>query len=240
MLFRSERRPALMVSLSLMAVLAATVGASLGWQPQSAPVPFKAQDEDREQYQRPTDVLNALEISSGDWVADVGAGNGYYVQRMAGLVGPAGKAFAEDIADDAIDFLRLRVKMFDLRNVEIVKGDLDNPKLPPESLAAVLVINTYHHFTQYQPMLEQIFRALKPGGRLVIGDYSLPEHRSQSRADQLKIHEIDPELVRAEVGRAGFQVVKCENPFLKRMPEVTGDRIGAADMWLMVAVRPKS
>jgi len=88
-------------------------------------------------------------------------------------------------------------------------------------------------------MLEQILHALKPGGRLVIADYSLPDHRTQSRADQLKIHEIDPESVRAEAGRVGFQVVKCEDPFLKRMPEVKNVRIGAADMWLMVAVRPK-
>ena len=88
-------------------------------------------------------------------------------------------------------------------------------------------------------MLRHILRSLEPGGRLVIADYSLPEHRSQTRADQLKIHEIDPELVRAEVGAAGFQVLKSENPFLKRMPEVAGDRIGAADMWLMVAIRPK-
>jgi predicted methyltransferase len=88
-------------------------------------------------------------------------------------------------------------------------------------------------------MLRHILRSLKPGGRFVIADYSLPEHRSQTRADQLKIYEIDPELVLAEVEATGFQVLKSENPFLKRMPEVAGDRIGAADMWLMVAIRPK-
>jgi hypothetical protein len=54
------------------------------------------------------------------------------------------------------------------------------------------------------------------------------------------IHEIDPELVRKELGQVGFQVVKSEDPFLKRMPEVTnGDRIATSDMWLMVAIRPK-
>src|SRR5260370_36771442 len=90
-------------------------------------------------------------------------------------------------------------------------------------------VNTYHHFQQYQSMIRQSFRALKPGGRLVIADYSLPAHRTESRADQIKAHEIDPALVRAEVGRVGFQALKCEDPFLKRMPEVTtGDRIGAA------------
>jgi predicted methyltransferase len=226
-------------------VLAATVTLTSGFQQQSPPVPVKPQDlkqEDkgRERYQRATHVLKALEISKGDWVADVGAGNGYYVERMADLVGPTGKVFAEDIADHSIEWLHQRVKAYDLRNVEVVKGDIGNPDLPADSLAAILVVNTYHHFQQYQPMLEQIFRALKPGGRLVVADYSLPSHRTEPRTDQIKIHEIDPGLARTELGRVGFQVLKCKDPFLKRMPEVTtGDRIGFADMWLMVAVRPK-
>jgi predicted methyltransferase len=237
MRFRSGRWFTLPALLGILLTAAACV--SWGWQQQPAPVPFKAQDEERERYQRPQDVLKALELSTGDWAADVGAGNGYYSQHMAEIVGPTGKVFAEDIADYAIDFLHQRVKMFDLRNVEIVKGDLDNPKLPPESLAAVLVVNAYHHFTEYEAMLNQILRSLKRGGRLVIADYSLPAHRGQPRADELKIHEIDPKIVQAEVEQAGFNVLECEDPFLKRMPLVNGDRIGAADMWLMVAARPK-
>ena len=239
MLSTRTRTKFMRISLGII-MLAAAISPSPAFQQQSAPIPFKAQDEDRERYQRPNDVLKALEISSGDWVADVGAGNGYYAQHMADMVGPSGKVFAEDIADYAIDFLHQRVKMFDLRNVEVVRGKVDTPKLPPESLAAVLVVNTYHHFTDYESMLKQIFSSLKPGGRFVIADYSFADHRSQSRADQLKIHEIDPELVRTEVGRVGFQVLKCEDPFLKRMPELkNGDRIAYADMWLMIAVRPR-
>ena len=84
---------------------------------------------------------------------------------MAGLVGPAGKVFAEEIADTAIQSLHERIKTFDPGNVTIVKGTSDNPLLPPDSLAAVLVVNSYHHFVQHEAMLEQIRRALKPGGR---------------------------------------------------------------------------
>jgi ubiquinone/menaquinone biosynthesis C-methylase UbiE len=230
--------------LGLILMTTAPSGLS-GWQQQSSPAPFipqdfKQEDQDRERYQRATDVLKALVISKGDWVADVGAGNGYYAQRMADLVGPAGKVFAEDIADHAIEWLHQRVKANDLRNVEVVKGDISSPALPADSLAAILVVNSYHHFQQYQPMLEQMLRALKPGGRLVIADYDLPANRSEPRSEQIRNHRIDPGLVRAELERVGFQVLKCEDPFLKRMPEVTtGDRIGAADMWLLVAVRPK-
>ena len=201
---------------------------------------FKAGDQNREVQQRATDLLQAMNASPGDLVADVGAGAGYYAMRLSTIVGPQGKVFAEEIWNPALRSLDLRVKLFDLHNVEVVKGEDDNPKLPAESLAAVVVVNSYHHFEKYQPMCEQILHSLKPGGRLVIADYSLPAHRQKSRADQLKIHEIDPDLVRAELTRAGFRVLTCEDPFVNRMPEAAltyGPK--EADMWLMVAVRPQ-
>ena len=63
--------------------------------------------------------------------------------------------------------------------------------------------------------------------------------RTQSREEQLKLHEIDPEIVRKEMTAAGFEVVKCEDPFVKWKPGVGNTRASATDMWLMVAVRPK-
>jgi SAM-dependent methyltransferase len=114
--------------------------------------------------------------------------------------------------------------------VEVVKGDIDNPKLPTDSLAAVFLVDSYHHFSQYQPMSEQLLRALKPGGRLVIADYSLPDHRSQSRADQLRFTKSTPHGCETELERVGFQVLKDEDPFLKRMPEVKDGSIGRAPL----------
>lgn len=243
------RQDFLSLRLSLL-VLAGALGSPLGFSQNTAPnagnpstlEDFKAGDANakREADQRATDVLKSLDVSSGDWVADLGAGGGYYSMRLSDVVGSTGKVFAEDISDNSMRWLHQRVKVFDLRNVEVVRGEVDNPKLPADTLAAVLVVNSYHHFEQYRAMDEQILRMLKPGGRLVIADYSLPAHRTESRADQIKAHEIDPNLVREELARTGFRVLKCDDPFLKRMTDVTnGDRIGAADMWLMIAVRPK-
>jgi len=201
---------------------------------------FKAGDQNREAQQHATDLLQAMNASPGDWVADVGAGAGYYSMRLSRIVGPRGKVFAEDIWDPAIKWLDARVKVFDLHNVEVVKGEDDNPELPSSSLSGVLVVNAYHHFENYPAMDEQIFRSLKPGARLVIADYSMPAHRRESRADQIKIHEIDPDLARAELTRVGFRVLTCVDPFVKRMPNVAisyGPK--GIDMWLMVAVRPE-
>ena len=194
-------------------------------------------DASREPYQRATDVVAALGVSRGDWVADVGAGAGYYSLRLADLAGAEGRVFAEDISTSG--WLNARVKAFNLHNVEVVKGEVDDPKLPADRLAAVLIVDSYHHFTNYTAMLDKIRHALKPGGRLVIADYSFIEHRSQARADQLKLHEIDSALVRAEVEQAGLQVVRCEDPFVKWRPGVGNTRASATDLWLMVAVRPQ-
>ena len=159
---------------------------------------FSAGDLSREPNQRATDLVATLQISRGDWVADVGAGAGYYSMRISELVGPDGKVFAEDITTAAMGWLNARVKVFDLHNVEVVKGDAVDPRLPPNRLSAALIVDSYHHFTNHELMLEKILQALKPGGRLVIADYSFGEHRKQARDAQLKLHEIDPELVRSD------------------------------------------
>jgi predicted methyltransferase len=200
---------------------------------------FKAGDASREPNQRATDLLAALQISRGDWVADVGAGAGYYSMRISELVGPDGKVLAEDITTAAMGWLNARVRVFDLHNVEVVKGDAVDSRLPPNRLSAALIVDTYHHFTNHELMLEKILQALKPGGRLVIADYSFGEHRKQARDAQLKLHEIDPELVRSEVTRAGFRMVKCDDPFVKWKPGVGNTRASNTDMWLLVAVRPE-
>jgi precorrin-6B methylase 2 len=229
-------------------IVSAMVGTSLafqggqGGQPVNAENPstledFKAGDVSREPYQNATGLVAALKVSRGDWVADVGAGSGYYSMRLAEVVGPEGKVFAEDISDWRMRTLNNRVKAFNLSNVEIVKGTPDDPRLPIDRLDAVLVVDSYHHFSNYEGMLDKILHSLKPGGRLVIADYSFAEHRAQPRADQLKLHEIAPELTRKEVETAGFKVVKCEDPFAKWRSG--HPRVEVADLWLMTAIRAK-
>src|SRR5258707_1303148 len=115
-------------------LLLAVVPMALWAQTTSTPDDFKAQDGNRETYQRATDLVAALQVSKGDWVADVGAGGGYYSMRLAELTGPEGKVIAEEISDSPIRALNARIKAFDLGNVEVLKGDAEDPKLPEDRL----------------------------------------------------------------------------------------------------------
>jgi ubiquinone/menaquinone biosynthesis C-methylase UbiE len=223
--------------LVLLASVAAAFQASGPGNP-STKEDFQAGDASREPYQRASDLLATLQIARGDWVADVGAGAGYYSMRISELAGPEGKVFAEDISDSSMRWLGARIKAFDLGNVEVVKGEANDPRLPAGRLSAVLIVDSYHHFTDYKAMLGKILQALRAGGRLVIADYSTGELRALTREPQIKRHTIDPELVRGEVSQAGFRVVRCEDPFVARNPAAKSARAAEADFWVLVAVRP--
>ncbi len=198
---------------------------------------FTAGDAPREPYQHATQLVAALELKPGDWTADVGAGGGYYSMRLSRLVGDKGKVIAEDISEAAIRNLKARQDAFDLHNVEILKGEPDDPKLPDSRLAAVLVVDAYHHFDHLQAMLRAILRSLRPAGRLVIADYSRPEDRTLDRETQVKRHEIDPAIVRSEIEMAGFQVLDCNKDFAPQVPDAKYARAAEAPMWVIPATR---
>ena len=184
------------------------------------------------QTQSPKSIVRALRLSAGDWAADVGAGDGYYSMLMSTAVGKRGKVFAEDIWEMPITWLKRRVTAFGLSNILVTRGKIDDPGLPQNTLSAALVVDTYHHFTHYDEMDQKLFQALRPNGRLVIADYSLGSNRNQPRSSQMKVHGISPDIVEADLRRAGFKVLERRDPFVKRMPNaVNGDRrITAADM----------
>jgi predicted methyltransferase len=205
------------------ALVCATLSA---FQDPSTAADFKAGDALREQYQNATGLLNALHLSPGDRVADIGAGAGYYTMRLSAIVGPEGRVFAEDVSDVSMRWLKARVEIFALPNVDVIQGSAGDPKLP-ERLDAALIVDSYHEFADPGAMLEHVFRALKPGGRIVIAEYSFAGRRVLSREDQVKQHEISPNLVRAELEHAGFRVIDVRDPFVARTA-----------LWLLIATRP--
>ncbi len=167
---------------------------------------------------------------------ECGAGDCYYAPRLSKEVGPDGRVFEENIIqpDGACN---QRLQLLPIHNAEAIAGQNTDPHLP-KGLAAVMAVNSYHEFTEPDAMNARILESLKPGGRYVIGDYSEPRPRTQSRADQAKAHQLSPALIRADLERAGFRIVRIIDPFRKQLPG-NSNLYNAVDMYLVVAIRPE-
>ena len=147
--------------------------------------------DDRDERQKPKELIEAMGIQRGMTVADVGTGIGYMLPFLSKAVGPRrGHVIAEDIFDDFLAGAKQRVENQHLENVSFVKGTEKDPMLPEGQVDEVLVLDVYHHFDYPAEMLAGVHKALKPGGKLVIVDYykrpaAMPDGRAMThiRAD---------------------------------------------------------
>jgi ubiquinone/menaquinone biosynthesis C-methylase UbiE len=162
------------------------------------------EDPKREEWQKPQDVIQKLELKPGEAVADLGAGSGYFTVRLARAVGPAGKVYAVDIDPEMLTYVERRAQEEKLENIETVLADPHDPKLAPASVDLIFICDTLHHISgrdRYYPLLA---RALKPGGRLVNVDF----HKRQLPFGPPLEMKIAKEAVVEEVKPAGFRLVK--------------------------------
>ena len=126
---------------------------------------------DRDLWQLPDRIMDALGIAEGSVVADIGAGGGWFTIRLARRVGASGTVYAEDIQRQMLEATSRRVAREGLTNVRAVLGTSEDPRLPPGALDAALIVDTYHEFDNPEALLRNIARALKPQGRVGIVDF---------------------------------------------------------------------
>ena len=157
---------------------------------------------ERETEEEPDKALAALGIAKGATVADIGAGSGYMTWRMAELVGPAGKVYANDIQPRMLEMLKKNVEARNLHNVETVLGAVDDPRLPAGRIDLALLVDVYHEFSEPQQMLRHIRESLKPGGRLVLLEYRAEDPAVPIRPE----HKMTVAQVRAEIEPEGYRL----------------------------------
>lgn len=161
------------------------------------------------------EVFAALGVKPGSAIADVGAGSGEFSVLLSHLVGPAGRVYAIDTDEkNAVRPFRKAVRKDRLRNVEVIRGDIDNPRLAARSIDGVMIIDSYHEMVRHQAMLTRIREALRPGGRLVIVDPLAVKTRNRPRQIQTDNHVLAPDLVEEELREAGFEVVDRRDHFI--------------------------
>jgi ubiquinone/menaquinone biosynthesis C-methylase UbiE len=141
-------------------------------------------------------VVTLAGVKPGMWVADVGAGEGYYSVRLSPVVGKRGRVLAEDIQADVTDELAQRVQRQGLDNVAVTLGEPDDPKLPANSLDRVFLVHVYHEVASPYAFLWHMRESLKPGGLVIVVDADRPPPR----------HGIPPATLRCEFAAVGFQM----------------------------------
>ena len=136
--------------------------------------PIWHDEKERDKAGEPQQLVRLLGIKPGMTVADIGAGSGYYVVRLSPIVGASGRVIAEDVMPDYLDNLRRRVRDLGLANVDIVRGEAHDPKLPAQSLDLAILVHMYHEIARPYALLYNLVAALKLGARIGIVDAFAP------------------------------------------------------------------
>lgn len=172
---------------------------------------FRAQDlglleaPDRDQWQRPDQIMDTLGIADGAVVADLGAGGGWFTVRLARRVGPNGVVYAEDIQPQMIDAIARRVQAERLANVRPILGTSRDPRLPM-GLDAVLIVDAFHEMEDPASLLRNVARALKPQGRVGVVDFT-PGGGGPGPAPQ---ERVSPDAVIKAASDAGLILARRE------------------------------
>ena len=158
---------------------------------------------EREREEAPSMAISMLDLAPDAVIADIGAGSGYYSFRIAGLV-PDGKVIAVDIQQEMLDHLKDEAARRRIENVVPHLGAIDDIKVAPDTLDAVLMVDAYHEFSHPVEMLRSIRRALKPGGRIYLLEYRAEDPRVPIKP----LHKMSAEQAVREFDALGFAFVE--------------------------------
>jgi predicted methyltransferase len=163
---------------------------------------------DRDKWQKPDQIMDALNIADGSTVADIGAGAGWFTIRLARRVGPRGKVYAQDVQREMLDAIRRRVAKEGLESVETRLGKGSDTSLPSSALDAVLVVDVYPEVEDRITFLRNLGASLKPNGRIGIVNYK-PGKGGPGPAPDEGLR-VDASVVEADARAAGLRVLSRE------------------------------
>jgi ubiquinone/menaquinone biosynthesis C-methylase UbiE len=164
----------------------------------------------RESEEAPDSLVSELGLSPASVVADIGAGTGYFTFRMSPLV-PEGTVYAVDIQEEMLGIIQENMTRRGVDNVIPVMGEIDDPRLPESGVDLALLVDAYHEFSHPREMMLGIYRALRPGGRVVLIEYRLEDPEVPIK----RLHKMSEKQARAEMAAVGLKWVETKD-FLPR------------------------
>ena len=164
-------------------------------------------DPSRDAWQRPDDVIRITVIAPGMTVADLGAGTGYFLGRLARAVGPSGRVLALDVEEKLVGYMRDRAVREGLANVEAKVVPFDDPALPVGGVDRVLIVDTWHHIPERTAYTTKLARGLAPGGMVLVVDFTPESEHGPPR--HARVPALD---VVAELRAGGLEAVVVDEP----------------------------
>ena len=212
------RRHGAALGLSILIAGATLVGAPQVSRPRSRVFPpeelGRLAPPDRDEWQQPDKIMDALGIYDGNRVADVGAGGGWFTIRLARRVGPNGRVYAEDINRLMIESIGNAADREGLKNVETRLGTPVDPQLP-SGLNAILMADLYSEadLAHQDPVaiLRHIAGSLAPNGRLGIIDFK--KDGAGGPGPELE-KRVDPDVIVRDATAAGLKL-RSHETFLR-------------------------
>ncbi len=163
---------------------------------------------DREAWQKPDDIMDALGISDGTVVADLGAAGGWFTVRLSRRVGPTGRVYAQDIQKPMIESMDRRFRREGLRNVTTVLGTSDDPSLPAQ-VDAVLIAGVYGELVKPVEWLTNVVSYLKPAGRIGVVDF---RKDGFGPGPETLEERVDEAVVIKDAQQAGLRLINRNTP----------------------------
>jgi predicted methyltransferase len=157
----------------------------------------------RDEWQKPDEVVQRLNLKPGDVIADIGAGRGYFTWRFAQTVGPEGKALGLEIDPRLVEEMTKEAERLTLKNYVARLVQPDDPGLEAKSVDIAFLCNAYHHLQSRADYFKRLAPALKPNGRVVIIDFykkPLPVGPRDLH------HKVSEETVKEELQKAGYRL----------------------------------
>lgn len=156
---------------------------------------------EREAEENTEKLIRNMAISVDDTIADIGAGSGYHVYKMAPLA-QNGLVYAVDIQDEMLAALRKKKENSEIENIAVVKGSEKSIGLPKNSVDKILMVDVYHEFSYPIAMVASIKKALRPDGKLF-----LIEYRGEDPNVPIKrLHKMTESQAVKEMEAAGFKL----------------------------------
>ena len=156
---------------------------------------------DREKEENVSNLIQNMRIKSNDTIADIGAGSGYHVFRMAPLA-KKGLVYAVDIQGEMLMAIEKTKESSKIRNIETILGSEKSVHLPKNSVDKILMVDVYHEFNFPVEMIASMKNALKPNGQLFLIEY----RGEDSKVPIKKIHKMTEKQAVKEMEAAGFKL----------------------------------